>query len=93
MAPNDKTSIWIRYKPLSLLGQGVYGKVTKAYHTESGNLVAIKETASDTDGILATTMRELAIMSKIKHRNVVGYSLFAFNQAFVVGLLKLINAW
>lgn len=71
-AQNEGSSIWKRYKAVSLLGQGVYGKVNRAINRETGRVVAIKETVSDVDGILSTTLREVAIMSKLSHRNIIG---------------------
>jgi serine/threonine protein kinase len=67
----EQASIWSRYKPISLIGQGVYGKVSKAVCKETRKVVAVKETVSDVDGILPTTLRELAIMAQMKHRNLV----------------------
>jgi hypothetical protein len=72
LTANEQSNIWSRYKAVSLLGQGVYGKVTRAINKETGTVVAIKETVSDVDGSLPTTLRELAIMSKIKHPNIIG---------------------
>ena len=72
LTANEPSSIWSRYKAVSLLGQGVYGKVTRAVNKETKAVVAIKETVSDVDGILPTTLREIAIMSRLKHPNIIG---------------------
>ncbi|KAJ3361313.1 hypothetical protein HDU91_003995 [Kappamyces sp. JEL0680] len=72
-AQDSQHGIWNRYQALTLIGQGVYGKVIKALSKVDKRVVAIKETCSDTDGILATTLREISIMTRIKHRNVVEY--------------------
>lgn len=65
--------IWSRYIAKALIGQGVYGRVHKAISKDTNRVVAIKETLSDLDGILSTTMRELSIISQVDHRNVVKY--------------------
>jgi serine/threonine protein kinase len=67
----QEAGIWSRYKPKALIGQGVYGKVHKAVCMETNRTVAIKETISDVDGILPTTMRELAILSQVQHKNII----------------------
>ncbi len=71
LSHQETSGIWTRYTPISVLGQGVYGKVIKAVSKSDQKVVAIKETSSDVDGILATTLREIAIMSRLKHRNIV----------------------
>jgi serine/threonine protein kinase len=73
METAQTAGIWSRYQPRSLIGQGVYGKVHKAICMETNRTVAIKETLSDIDGILPTTMRELAILAQVEHPNVVKY--------------------
>ena len=67
----NECQIWNRYKKIAFLGEGAYGKVTKAVVIKTKRIVAIKETNSDRDGILQTTLRELGIMARLKHRNVV----------------------
>ncbi|KAJ3277094.1 Alanyl-tRNA editing protein Aarsd1 [Terramyces sp. JEL0728] len=64
-------SIWARYQPRELIGQGVYGKVHRAICIHSQRVVAIKESASDADGILSTTLREIALLKQVKHRNLI----------------------
>jgi serine/threonine protein kinase len=67
----NECQLWKRYKPIAYLGKGEYGRVTKAVVIKTRRIVAIKETNSDQDGILQTTLRELGIMARLKHRNVV----------------------
>ena len=88
MYQKTEAAIWSRYQMLDKLGEGVYGSVYKAYNKETGRIVAIKETCSDMQGVLTTTMRELGIMKLLSHPNVVAMleaSICEFNhQVFIV---------
>ncbi|CAL1140185.1 unnamed protein product [Cladocopium goreaui] len=67
---------WRRGERLeSNIGEGTYGKVHKAFHVRSGEIVAIKkakETVADRDvgGIGFTALREVKVMQAIQHPNV-----------------------
>jgi len=55
------------------IGEGSYGKVFKAVKLESNQVVAIKviEIDLDFDGIPSTTLREIIILKKLDHVNIV----------------------
>lgn len=56
------------------LGEGTYGVVTRAYDKKKGKLVALKKLKLDNcedEGIPSTTIREIAILTKLKHQNIV----------------------
>lgn len=62
-----------RYKRLEKLGEGTYGLVYKARDLEKDQIVAIKKIKLDNneEGIPATTMREISLLSHLKHPNIV----------------------
>ena len=62
-----------RYKKLEKLGEGTYGLVYKAEDLHTGKYVAIKKIKLDNneEGIPATTMREISLLSHLKHPNIV----------------------
>mmetsp|Transcript_67919 Transcript_67919/g.61054 ORF Transcript_67919/g.61054 Transcript_67919/m.61054 type:complete len:483 (+) Transcript_67919:127-1575(+) len=62
-----------RYKKLEKLGEGTYGLVYKAEDLTTGKFVAIKKIKLDNneEGIPATTMREISLLSHLKHPNIV----------------------
>jgi serine/threonine protein kinase len=65
-------TIWREYEKLETMGQGVYGKVYKARSRYNGDIVAIKKTAYDPEGIAASTVREIAMLKRIQsHANIV----------------------
>jgi len=52
------------------LGEGTYGVVTRAYDKKKGKLVALKKLKLDNcddEGIPSTTIREIAILTRLKH--------------------------
>lgn len=55
------------YKRIELLGQGTYGKVYKAQHLGTGQIVALKKTilGSDDEGVPPTTLREVSILRSL----------------------------
>ncbi len=62
-----------QYQKLEVIGKGTYGTVYKACHKKDPlKLVAIKKLKleNESEGIPATTMREIAIIKKINHPNV-----------------------
>ena len=63
-----------RYKKIEPLGEGAYGVVYKSIDQETNNIVALKKVRLDNEedeGIPPTTIREISILKKIKHANVV----------------------
>jgi serine/threonine protein kinase len=65
-------TIWGKYEKLETMGQGVYGKVYKARCRQNSEIVAIKKTAYDPEGIAASTVREIAMLKRIgSHANIV----------------------
>ncbi|XP_045189184.2 serine/threonine-protein kinase 10-like isoform X2 [Mercenaria mercenaria] len=54
------------------LGDGAFGKVYKAQHKESGILAALKQVEIKADDDLEDFLVEIDILTKCKHRNVVG---------------------
>jgi len=65
-----------RYKRLEKLGEGTYGLVYKAKDLVDNQIVAIKKIKLDNneEGIPATTMREISLLSHLKHPNIVEMS-------------------
>jgi len=65
-----------RYKRLEKLGEGTYGLVYKARDLVNNNIVAIKKIKLDNneEGIPATTMREISLLSHLRHPNIVEMS-------------------
>ncbi|RKP11421.1 kinase-like domain-containing protein [Piptocephalis cylindrospora] len=62
------------YERLGQVGEGTYGRVFKAKNTETGELVALKQirTATEKDGYPITTMREMRLLQRLHHPNIVG---------------------
>ena len=58
----------------SVVGSGTYGKVFKAVHVYTNNLVALKKIRMDCekDGYPVTAVREIKLLQSLKHDNVVG---------------------
>lgn len=61
------------YKALEKLGRGTYGTVYKAQKNGSKDFVAIKKIKLDveSEGVPSTTLREISILKKMVHPNVV----------------------
>ncbi|KAG0189136.1 hypothetical protein DFQ28_003799 [Apophysomyces sp. BC1034] len=60
------------YDKLSKIGEGTYGVVYKAYQKGSNRLVALKRVPLHYEqGIPITTVREIALLKEVSHRNVV----------------------
>ncbi|KAL8702012.1 MAG: hypothetical protein Q9201_004619 [Fulgogasparrea decipioides] len=70
----ESTSVYYR-KPgnESVVGSGTYGKVFKAIHVYTKNLVALKKIRMDgeKDGFPVTAIREIKLLQSLKHDNVV----------------------
>ena len=58
----------------SVIGSGTYGKVFKAIHVYTKNLVALKKIRmeGEKDGFPVTAVREIKLLQSLKHENVVG---------------------
>ena len=66
-----KTFLFKNFVSLQKLGKGTYGSVYKA---QKGNeIVAIKKIKLDveTEGLPSTALREISILKKMKHPNIV----------------------
>lgn len=57
----------------SVVGSGTYGKVFKAVHVYTKNLVALKKIRmeGERDGFPVTAVREIKLLQSLKHQNVV----------------------
>ena len=62
-----------RYERLEQVGAGGYGKVYKAKDNDKGEIVALKVIHMDvhTEGIPSTTMREICLLRKLSHPNII----------------------
>ena len=82
-----------RYTPQAVLGTGVYGTVVKAFDNVAQKLVAIKRMPKDklckNDSEALRALREIAVLRRLKHPNIVAV-LDAFEP--VVGADGLIHA-
>lgn len=58
---------------MALLGEGTYGKVYKAKHSQTGKFVAMKKMKLDSEeeGVPSTAIREIALLRELSHENVV----------------------
>lgn len=73
------------YEIIEKLGEGAFGKVYKAKEKSSNRIVAIKQIIEGEDsfgGISTTTLRELSILSTLKHPNIIKYLFFVFLISF-----------
>lgn len=63
------------YKAKEKLGKGTYGSVYKAHKIDTNQFVAIKTIKGDvgTEGIPSTALREIAILKRMRHPNIVKY--------------------
>lgn len=63
----------MQFSGLTVIGEGAYGKVYKALHNDTNQVVALKQVKLDKifEGVPCTTIREVAILSTIKHKNIV----------------------
>ena len=70
------------YVAIECLGKGTYGTVYKVQKKDTGVFYAIKKIKGDTEseGIPSTALREIAILKKMKHQNVVSVEGIAFSE-------------
>uniref|UniRef100_A0AC35FV39 Protein kinase domain-containing protein n=1 Tax=Panagrolaimus sp. PS1159 TaxID=55785 RepID=A0AC35FV39_9BILA len=61
------------YEIIKAVGEGTYGKVFKAVHRATGELVALKKVRleNERDGFPITAVREIKILRQLDHENVV----------------------
>ncbi|CAB16269.1 CTD kinase subunit alpha [Schizosaccharomyces pombe] len=61
------------YEKIDQIGEGTYGKVYKAINTVTGDLVALKRIRleQEKDGFPITTVREVKILQRLRHKNIV----------------------
>ena len=76
------------YDKLKSIGSGTYGVVYKARDTRSNEWVALKRiyTEEADEGVSATTLREVALLKQLKHRNIVALktTFFHRNEIYLV---------
>jgi len=60
-------------EPNNLLGEGTYGKVYKARRNQNGQTCAMKKMklGAEEEGVPSTAIREVALLKKLSHENVV----------------------
>lgn len=61
------------FEKIQEIGEGTYGTVFKARDKETGDLVALKKVRmlNENDGFPITSLREINILSTLKHQNIV----------------------
>lgn len=66
-------SVYYRKGSESVVGSGTYGKVYKAVHVYTKELVALKKIRmeGERDGFPVTAVREIKLLQSLKHRNIV----------------------
>ena len=63
-------NIWEKYKEISKIGHGTYGKVYKVQNITTGEYYAMKEIKKEKfEGIEDKLLNEVEIMNKIKSEN------------------------
>eukprot|EP00461_Guttulinopsis_vulgaris_P009526 UN09596 len=62
-----------RWESMTRIGHGTYGVVYKAFDTDLNRLVAVKKLKPDPsdEGISSTTLREIALLKDLQHKNIV----------------------
>ncbi len=75
MNPNQNSSMFVRYRLLSRLGEGAMGEVWKAHDLSLGRTVALKRIRSDWSHgreTVARFLREATTMAQLRHPGIVG---------------------
>ncbi len=64
-----------RYEKTDMIGEGTYGCVYKATDRKLNKIVALKRIKfeNEDEGIPSTALREIAVLKKLKHPNIVKY--------------------
>eukprot|EP00191_Tetraselmis_sp_GSL018_P025001 CAMPEP_0177622190 /NCGR_PEP_ID=MMETSP0419_2-20121207/28080_1 /TAXON_ID=582737 /ORGANISM="Tetraselmis sp., Strain GSL018" /LENGTH=138 /DNA_ID=CAMNT_0019122345 /DNA_START=85 /DNA_END=497 /DNA_ORIENTATION=- len=59
------------YEKLEKIGEGTYGKVYKARHRETGQIVALKKTRleMEEEGVPSTALREVSVLQMLNESN------------------------
>jgi len=70
---NDDRGVLNHYCLIEKLGEGTYGKVYKARHTETGRHFALKEIPIqyEEEGVPSTAIREVSLLKECDHPNVI----------------------
>ncbi|MCQ2817129.1 MAG: CDC2/CDK family serine/threonine-protein kinase [archaeon] len=68
-----KFSLGPDYEAVERLGKGTYGSVFKIKHKKTGEILAVKKIKMDveSEGVPSTALREIAILKKMRHPNIV----------------------
>jgi len=68
----EKSFLSKSYSGLGKLGKGTYGSVYKAQRKQTNEIIAIKKIKLDVDseGIPSTALREISILKKMTHPNI-----------------------
>jgi len=72
-----------RYERGAEIGEGAYGKVYRATHKETGQVVALKKIGvkDHEEGISITTLREIKLLRELNHEHIIELSdVFAYKQ-------------
>lgn len=74
--PKGATRSVGQFEKLAKVGEGTYGSVYKARDRETGGLVALKRvklggSGFDREGMPLTSLREIALLRRLRHPNVV----------------------
>ena len=79
-----------QYVPIEVLGKGTYGKVYKVQKNDTKEIFAIKKIKMDvdTEGIPSTALREIAILKKINHPNIINITDLAFSDKHIELVLE-----
>jgi cyclin-dependent kinase 3 len=99
---HEEDNMWNKsYTKLATIGSGTYGTVYKAQNNQTKELLAIKKIKLevDTEGVPSTALREIVILKKMDHQNIVKLiniecgenKLFLFFEFLPYDLRKYIN--
>ena len=70
------------YENLGLIGEGAYGRVFKARHFATGDIVAIKRMnlGNVQEGIPPTALREISVLKSLNDGNIVRSQINSFSK-------------